>query len=90
MNTESSLFREISLEDIKNITYRHLGTREISQARLMEGGLFNTTYHLICGSDNRQVILRLCPVNRHLLLGFEEHMMAVSYTHLTLPTILLV
>ena len=43
MNTESSLFREISLEDIKNITYRHLGTREISQARLMEGGLFNTT-----------------------------------------------
>ena len=45
MNTESSLFREISLEDIKNITYRHLGTREISQARLMEGGLFNTTYH---------------------------------------------
>lgn len=82
MNTESSLFREISLEDIKNITYRHLGTREISQARLMEGGLFNTTYHLICGSDNRQVILRLGPVNRHLLLGFEEHLMeAETYVY---------
>lgn len=75
MNTESSLFREITPEDMKRITSRHLNTQDIREARLMEGGLFNTTYQLVCGPHKKNVILRLGPVNRHLLLGFEEHLM---------------
>lgn len=75
MNTESSLFGEITPEDMKRITSRHLNTQDIREARLMEGGLFNTTYQLVCGPHKKKVILRLGPVNRHLLLGFEEHLM---------------
>ena len=47
MNTESSLFGEITPEDMKRITSRHLNTQDIREARLMEGGLFNTTYQLV-------------------------------------------
>lgn len=75
MNTDSSLFREISPETMEKIINRHLHTSDIRMARLMEGGLFNTTYCLVCGPDLKKVILRLGPVNRHLLLGFENHLM---------------
>lgn len=75
MNTGSSLFQEIGLELIRKIVSYHLHTEEISDVKLMDGGLFNTTYRLVCGPDNQKVILRLGPVNRHLLMGFEEHLM---------------
>lgn len=75
MNTGSSLFQEIDLELIRKIVSYHLHAENIRDVKLTDGGLFNTTYRLVCEPGNRKVILRLGPVNRHLLMGFEEHLM---------------
>lgn len=74
MNKESFLFREVTREDIRNITASALcytGTFEYS---LLDGGLFNTTYLVTC-EDTAKYVLRLGPVNRHLILEFEHNLM---------------
>lgn len=48
----------------------------MTAAQILSGGLFNTTYRL--ETENRRVILRLGPVNRHLLLPYERHLMAAE------------
>lgn len=75
MNFQSSLFKEISSEEMSRIFSDHLGEKEIHSMKLLEGGMFNTTYHVTYGTGKKQAVLRLGPVNRHLLMGFEEHLM---------------
>ena len=48
----------------------------MTAAQILSGGLFNTTYRLETAS--RKVILRLGPVNRHLLLPYERNLMAAE------------
>lgn len=43
-------------------------------ARLLTGGLFNTTY-LVDTADQGRTVLRVGPVNRHLLMPFEHRLM---------------
>lgn len=50
-----------------------LGT-EMRSARLLTGGMFNTTY-LVETEGYGKVVLRLGPVNRHLLMPFEHRLM---------------
>lgn len=75
MNYQSSLFKEISSEEVQRIFYKYLGEKEIHNLKLLEGGMFNTTYYVAYGTPRRQAVLRLGPVNRHLLMGFEENLM---------------
>lgn len=75
MNQASSLYQEISQETIGAIIQKHFGDRELHEAKLLEGGLFNTTYRVSFGQPARKVVLRLGPVNRHLLMAFEQHLM---------------
>ena len=44
VNSGSWLFREEPLEVIKAIFRRALGAETVREARLLDGGLFNTTY----------------------------------------------
>ncbi len=69
----SSLYRELSNEELKRLIRESIHT-EISSAKLLTGGLFNTTYY-IKTVDMGDVVLRVGPVNRHLLLPFEHNLM---------------
>ena len=78
VNRASRLFREISREEISALFQAALGEGEIRTSRLLQGGLFNTTYYVEYGPEPRQAVLRLGPVNRHLLMGHERDLMAAE------------
>ena len=73
MNDKSLLFRAESDEKLRKAAQRYLG-EEMTAAQPLSGGLFNTTYRL--ETEKSKVILRLGPVNRHLLLPYERNLMA--------------
>ena len=75
MNEKSNLFQEVSLDCIRRIFADALGESEIWRAALLDGGLFNTTYFVEYGAGRKRAVLRLGPVNRHCLAGFEETLM---------------
>lgn len=82
MNYQSNLFQEVSIETIKDIFVNTLNEKTIWKASLLDGGMFNTTYIVEYGSFRKKAVLRLGPVNRHLLMGFEENLMdAEVYTY---------
>lgn len=72
MNTGSSLYREISRDALEACCRKYLG-EELTDARRLSGGLFNTTYLL--QTEKRNAVLRLGPVNRQLLQPYERKLM---------------
>ena len=88
MNKQSNLFQEIPIEMIRNIFVNTLQEEIIWETALLDGGMFNTTYIVEYGSFHKKAVLRLGPVNRHLLMGFEENLMdAEVYTYSVCRTI---
>lgn len=82
MNIKSSLFQEISLENMKGIFKSALRENLIWETNLLDGGLFNTTYLVEYGLQHKKAVLRLGPVNRHLLMGVERKLMeAENYVY---------
>ncbi len=77
MNTASSLYRELTAEELQSVVQKHFAPRGIASSKLLSGGLFNTTYFVEL-TDGLKMVLRLGPVNRHLLMLFEENMMAAE------------
>lgn len=75
MNINSNLFKELTDNEIRTIIKVNFQTDILSEIRLVAGGLFNTTYKICYGIDNKNIILRVGPVNRHLLMAFEENLM---------------
>jgi len=73
MNPTSNLFRELTASELDVVAAAHLNTTNY-RAELLKGGMFNTTYLLTPGVGEKAV-LRVGPVNRHLLLPFEENLM---------------
>ncbi len=73
MNISSSLFSPVTDEQIREIIKGMLHTAPVEH-KLLSGGLFNTTY-FVKTADYGDVILRVGPINRHLLLHFERDMM---------------
>ncbi|MDO4272567.1 MAG: aminoglycoside phosphotransferase family protein [Eubacteriales bacterium] len=76
MNVNSSLYKEVEIDIIRKILREKLGISEECKVELMDGGMFNTTYKAV-GTKGKW-ILRFGPVNRHLLMGFEEHLMTAE------------
>ena len=72
MNTKSRLFKAVSDKELRMCSRTYLG-EELRSARLLDGGLFNTTYRL--ETATRSTILRLGPVNREYLLPYERRLM---------------
>lgn len=75
MNTASSLYRELTPEQLTAIVEAHFGAGRPYAARLLEGGLFNTTYRVSLRGPEREVVLRMGPVHCELLLPYEENLM---------------
>jgi len=69
----SNLFQELAAHELDAVVAAHLGGAEY-RAALLEGGMFNTTY-LITPAVGEKAVLRVGPVNRHLLLPFEGNLM---------------
>lgn len=74
MDDPNRLFQEASPGQLRQIFAEALDEPHIHQARLLDGGLFNTTYHVTYGKAREEAVLRLGPVNRHLLMGHEENL----------------
>ncbi len=70
--SESSLFCELTNEELEKLIKTSLNC-ELQQARLMLGGMFNTTYFI--ATQNGDYILSVGPVNRHLIMPFEKRCM---------------
>lgn len=75
MNKQSNLYEEITLEQIQLLFEKTMQITTPIEASLLSGGLFNTTYHVFSKESGLDVVLRLGPVNRHLLMRFEENLM---------------
>lgn len=72
MNTNSRLYQELTPLQLEEICRHYLG-QPLKESRLLSGGLFNTTYLLT--TEESRVVLRLGPVNRQLLMPYEENLM---------------
>ena len=82
MEIHSSLYQELSDTELRRVIDTALHTTVIDY-RLLSGGMFNTTYFVeteACG----KVVLRMGPVNRHLIMPFEHHLMETENLFYTL------
>ncbi len=80
MNVNSSLFKELSQDEILSVVNKDFQHDELITYDLMKGGAFNTTYLLTLRSG--KYVLRAGPVNRHLILPFEYCLMpAENYVY---------
>lgn len=75
MNKQSNLYEEITIEQIQLLFEKTMKVTDSIQADLLSGGMFNTTYHVRSKASGLDAVLRLGPVNRHLLMRFEENLM---------------
>lgn len=75
INRKSSLFQELTEQELKAILMESLGPGEMEPPRLLEGGLFNTTYLVSRTDPPGKYVLRMGPVNRHLVLPYERKLM---------------
>lgn len=68
----SLLYQELTQDELTAIVQRNFSTDRFA-AKLLDGGMFNTTYRIDVGGSS--FVLRMGPVNRHLLLPFERNLM---------------
>jgi hypothetical protein len=77
--TTSRIFKELNRAEIKKVISALYGSdSKIIKCSLMKGGVFNTTYLVKTDDDPNGIVLRVAPINRHLLFDFEKSMMAAE------------
>jgi len=87
MNPSSNLFMELDETGIAEIINCNFDEVDGFQCELLSGGMFNTTY-LVTFQSGKKVVLRVGPINRRLLLPFEENLMrAEEYVYNLCKTI---
>lgn len=75
MNVNSNLYEELNNIEIRKIVESNFHTDKLLEIKLLAGGMFNTTYKICYGDNNKEVVLRVGPINCHLLMAFEENLM---------------
>ena len=76
MNEGSSLYQELTEPELMAIMASVFPNESVQSYHLLTGGLFNTTYRVI--TDRHDVVLRMGPVHRELLLPYEHDLMAAE------------
>lgn len=76
MNDQSSLYRELTEPELHSVIASVFPGETLNTYHLLSGGLFNTTYRVV--TENHDVVLRMGPVHRELLLPYEHHLMAAE------------
>ena len=75
----SRLFKALNKAEIDKVISNLFGSEStITACSLMKGGVFNTTYLVKTDSESNGIVLRVAPVNQHLLFDFEKSMMAAE------------
>ena len=75
----SRIFKELIFAEIDKVMSNLYGSDTIiTNYRLMKGGLFNTTFFVKTDSDSNGNVLRVAPINQHLLFDFEKSMMSAE------------
>lgn len=75
----SIIFKELSQPEIEKIVTDLYGSgTQLRTCRILKGGLFNTSYLLGTDRDAAEIVLRVAPVNPHLLFEYEKDMMAAE------------
>ena len=70
---KSKIYKELTEEQLSEIVKDLYGTEaEITHYSILKGGLFNTTYYLITDKDDKGVVLRVAPVNKHYCLSLKR------------------
>ena len=78
MNKQSVLYQELTQEELLRIMTAVFPGEQVTGFHLLSGGLFNTTYRVV--TDGHDVVLRMGPVHRELLLPYEHSLMAAEAT----------
>jgi aminoglycoside phosphotransferase (APT) family kinase protein len=74
--SKSRIYKEITADDINKISKDLYGSdTSVLEYSILKGGLFNTTYYVKTDKDDDGIVVRVGPVNRHLLFEFEKDMM---------------
>jgi aminoglycoside phosphotransferase (APT) family kinase protein len=77
--SRSRIYKEILKVEIEKIITDLFGNNSrLLSAEILKGGLFNTTYLLHTNQEKSGLVLRVGPVNKHLLFEFEKDMMAAE------------
>ncbi|MEG1001905.1 phosphotransferase family protein [Clostridium sp.] len=74
MNKISKIYKELTRKELTKIIENYFGLETEFKAKLISGGLFNTTYHIKV-NNKKEIILRVGPVNKQLILPFENNLM---------------
>ena len=75
----SRIYQEISSAEIAKIACDLFGNNvKVEKTSLLKGGLFNTTYYVKTTQDETGLVLRVAPINKHLLFSFEKDMMSAE------------
>ena len=76
MNEQSKLYRELTEPELHAIIASVFPEESLQTYHLLSGGLFNTTYRVV--TEEHDVVLRIGPVHRELLLPYEHSLMAAE------------
>ena len=76
MNDQSSLYRELTEPELHSVIASVFPGEAPKTYHLLSGGLFNTTYRVV--TEEHDVVLRMGPVHRELLLPYEHDLMAAE------------
>jgi len=77
--SKSKIYKELTNEEIHSIVIDLYGTNTlINYYNILKGGLFNTTYFIKTDKDINPIVVRVAPVNQHLLFEFEKDMMSAE------------
>jgi len=75
----SKVFKELTTTEIIAVVTDLFGSKtKILDYQLLKGGVFNTTYWVKTNNARNGIVLRVAPINRHLLFDFEKSMMAAE------------
>lgn len=75
----SRIYKDLTTSELNKINTGLFGSSaKINESRLLRGGMFNTTYYVESSGYDVPLVLRVAPVNKHLLFDFEKDMMSAE------------
>ncbi len=77
--TKSKIYKELNNNEIRDICFDLYGFDTIIDSyKILKGGMFNTTYLIETNKATNPIVVRVAPINRHLLYDFEKDMMSAE------------
>ncbi len=75
MYTASKIYKDVTRAEAEAIIAHSIPGASVTGYTPVSGGLFNTTYKVVTENPCRELVLRVGPINRELLLPYERHLM---------------